>query len=94
MALASAAVLWAVTIGIALQAWLGLHETANALSMIVFGLGTTVGPLLACVLVANIGYAWTYTVDVPTFAASLWALFTLFAGPYGQTCPLVSSVLA
>lgn len=113
VALASAAVLWVVTIGIALQAWLGLHETwilyllvaiqsgaaginqparsaiiprlvrlellpaANALSMIVFGLGTTVGPLLAGVLVANIGYAWTYTIDVLTFTASLWALFSL-----------------
>lgn len=50
---------------------------ANALSMIVFGLGTTLGPLLAGVLVAGVGYGWTYTVDVLTFTASLWALLKL-----------------
>jgi MFS family permease len=54
-----------------------LLPSANALSMIVMGLGTTVGPLLAGILVANIGYGWTYTVDVLTFTASLWALFKL-----------------
>ena len=113
VALLSSAVLWLVTICIALQAWLGLHQVlvlyilvavqsaasginqparsaiiprlvrpellpaANALSMIVFGLGTTVGPLVAGVLVAGVGYGWTYTVDVLTFTASLWALFKL-----------------
>ncbi|MDJ0355036.1 MFS transporter [Paenarthrobacter sp. PH39-S1] len=113
VALLSAGVLWLVTICIALQAWLGVHEVlvlyllvavqsaaaginqparsaiiprlvrrellpaANALSMIVFGLGTTVGPLAAGVLVASVGYSWTYTVDVLTFTASLWALFKL-----------------
>ncbi|MFQ4148278.1 MFS transporter [Arthrobacter sp. LAPM80] len=56
---------------------LELLPAANALSMIVMGLGTTVGPLLAGVLVANVGYAWTYSVDVLTFTASLWALFKL-----------------
>ncbi|WP_425859806.1 MFS transporter [Arthrobacter sp. TWP1-1] len=54
-----------------------LLPSANALSMIVMGLGTTIGPLLAGILVANIGYGWTYTVDVLTFTASLWALFKL-----------------
>src|SRR5690606_33869770 len=49
---------------------LELLPAANALSMIVMGLGTTVGPLLAGVLVANVGYAWTYSVDVLTFTAS------------------------
>ncbi|MDQ6753297.1 MAG: MFS transporter [Actinomycetota bacterium] len=113
VALLSSGVLWLVTICIALQAWLGLHDVmvlyilvaiqsgasginqparsaiiprlvrpellpaANALSMIVFGLGTTVGPLAAGVLVAGVGYSWTYTVDVLTFTASLWALFKL-----------------
>lgn len=113
VALASSAVLWLVTICIALQAWLGLGNVlllyglvavqsaaagvngsarsaivprlvrpellpaANALSMIVMGLGTTIGPLMAGILVANIGYGWTYTVDVLTFTASLWALFKL-----------------
>lgn len=113
VALLSSAVLWLVTIGVALQAWLGLGSVlllyvlvgiqsaaagvngsarsaivprlvrpallpaANALSMIVMGLGTTIGPLMAGVLVANVGYGWTYTVDVLTFTASLWALFKL-----------------
>lgn len=117
VALVSSIVLWLVTICIAAQAWLGLHQVwilyllvaiqsgaagmnqparsaiiprlvrrellpaANALSMLVFGLGTTVGPLLAGVLVAQVGYAWTYTVDVITFTASLWALFRLPAMP-------------
>ncbi|MCU1573211.1 MAG: transporter [Micrococcaceae bacterium] len=54
-----------------------LLPAANALGMIVFGLGTTVGPLLAGVLVAGVGFGWTYTVDVLTFTASLWALFRL-----------------
>ncbi|MCQ9164957.1 MFS transporter [Arthrobacter sp. STN4] len=58
-----------------------LLPAANALSMIVMGLGTTVGPLLAGILVANVGYGWTYTVDVLTFTASLWALFRLPALP-------------
>ncbi|MGO4383222.1 MFS transporter [Specibacter sp. RAF43] len=56
---------------------LELLPAANALSMIVMGLGTTLGPLLAGILVANVGYGWTYTVDVLTFTASLWALFKL-----------------
>ncbi|MCC9069782.1 MFS transporter [Arthrobacter cryoconiti] len=113
VALLSSAILWLVTICIALQAWLGLGNvgilygliaiqsaaagingsarsaivprlvriellpSANALSMIVMGLGTTIGPLMAGILVANIGYGWTYTVDVLTFTASLWALFKL-----------------
>jgi len=54
-----------------------LLPSANALSMIVMGLGTTMGPLMAGILVANVGYGWTYTVDVLTFTASLWALFRL-----------------
>ena len=56
---------------------LELLPAANALSMIVMGLGTTIGPLMAGILVANVGYGWTYTVDVLTFTASLWALFKL-----------------
>ncbi|MCZ2402262.1 MFS transporter [Paenarthrobacter sp. Z7-10] len=113
VALISSAVLWIITICIAVQAWTGLQNVlvlyllvaaqsgaaginqaarsaiiprlvrpallpaANALSMIIFGLGTTIGPLLAGVLVAGVGYAWTYTVDVLTFTAALWALFKL-----------------
>lgn len=62
-----------------------LLPAANALSMITFGLAFTVGPLLAGVLVAQVGYAWTYTVDVVTFTFALWAVYRLppmpLAGP-------------
>ncbi|MBG6224626.1 ENTS family enterobactin (siderophore) exporter [Arthrobacter sp. CAN_A2] len=54
-----------------------LLPAANALSMITFGLAFTVGPLLAGVLVAQVGYAWTYTVDVVTFTFALWAVYRL-----------------
>lgn len=54
-----------------------LLPAANALSMITYGLAFTVGPLLAGVLVVQVGYAWTYTVDVVTFTFALWALFRL-----------------
>ena len=50
---------------------------ANALNMMTFGLGMTLGPLLAGVLVANVGFGWTYTIDVMTFTAAMWALFRL-----------------
>lgn len=54
-----------------------LLPAANALSMVTFGLGMTAGPLLAGVLVAWIGFGWTYTIDVVTFAFAFWALFRL-----------------
>lgn len=50
---------------------------ANALNMMTFGLAMTLGPLLAGLLVAQVGYGWTYTIDVVTFSAALWALFRL-----------------
>ena len=113
VALFSAVVLWLTTIGIAVQAWLGLQNVwllfalvavnagagglnhparsaiiprlirtellpaANALSMITFGLAMAVGPLLAGVLVGQVGYGWTYTIDVVTFTAAMWALYRL-----------------
>lgn len=60
---------------------LELLPAANALTMITFGLGMTVGPVLAGVLVAQVGYGWTYTIDVVTFTAALWALFRLPSMP-------------
>ena len=54
-----------------------LLPAANALSMITFGLAMTIGPLLAGVLVARVGYGWTYTIDVVTFTAAMWALYRL-----------------
>jgi len=61
-----------------------LLPAANALSMISFGLTMTAGPLLAGVLVAAIGFAWTYTIDVASFAFVVWALLRLPAMPPGQ----------
>ncbi len=54
-----------------------LLPAANALNMMTFGLAMTLGPLLAGLLVAQVGYGWTYTIDVVTFSAALWALFRL-----------------
>ena len=126
VALFSAAILWLTTIGIAVQAWLGLESVwllfalvavnagagglnhparsaiiprlvrpellpaANALSMITFGIAMAAGPLLAGVLVGQVGYGWTYTIDVVTFTAAMWALYRLDpmppigAGPEGR----------
>ncbi|MGO4491153.1 MFS transporter [Arthrobacter sp. 2YAF22_2] len=61
-----------------------LLPAANALSMMIFGLTMTAGPLLAGVLVAAIGFAWTYTIDVASFAFVLWALLRLPPMPPGQ----------
>lgn len=54
-----------------------LLPAANALSMITFGLAMTAGPLLAGVLVGQVGYGWTYTIDVVTFTFAMWALYRL-----------------
>ncbi|WP_457974034.1 MFS transporter [Arthrobacter sp. D1-17] len=54
-----------------------LLPAANALSMVTFGLAMTAGPLLAGVLVASVGFGWTYTIDVVSFAFAFWALLRL-----------------
>lgn len=56
---------------------LDLLPKAAALMGISMGLMVTVGPGLAGVLVARVGYAWTYTVDVLLFVAGLFGLWTL-----------------
>ncbi|MDR7157374.1 MFS transporter [Arthrobacter sp. BE255] len=58
-----------------------LLPAANALSMVSFGLAMTVGPLLAGLLVAWVGFGWTYTIDFISFAFVLWAVFRLPAMP-------------
>lgn len=58
-----------------------LLPSANALNMVTFAVGMTIGPLVAGLLVAQIGYGWTYTFDVITFTAALWALLKLPALP-------------
>jgi MFS family permease len=58
-----------------LPAW--LLPKAAALVGISGGLMVTVGPGVAGVLVARVGYAWTYTVDVLLFLAGFFGLWTL-----------------
>ena len=58
-----------------------LLPAANALNMMTFSVAMMAGPLLGGVLVASIGYAWTYSVDVVTFLAALYALWRLPAMP-------------
>ena len=58
-----------------------LLPAANALSMLTMGLSMTAGPLLAGILVATIGFGWTYTIDVLSFTFALWGLFKLPALP-------------
>jgi ENTS family enterobactin (siderophore) exporter len=54
-----------------------LLPAANSLSMVTFGISQMVGPLLGGVLVAQVGYAWTYSIDVLTFLAALWSVYRL-----------------
>lgn len=54
-----------------------LLPAASALSGITMGLSATVGPALAGVLVATVGFSWTYLLDFVLFAATfvgLWGL--------------------
>lgn len=60
---------------------LELLPAANALNMLSMGLSMTAGPLLAGLLVAWVGFAWTYTLDFASFAFVLWAVFRLPAMP-------------
>lgn len=54
-----------------------LLPAANALNMMTFNFAMMGGPLLAGVLVATVGYAWTYSIDVVAYLAALWALLRL-----------------
>ncbi|MFE4836915.1 MFS transporter [Arthrobacter sp. NPDC056691] len=61
-----------------------LLPAANALNMVTFGLGMTAGPLFAGVLVASVGFGWTYTLDVVSFVFAFWALLKLPPMPPGE----------
>lgn len=50
---------------------------ANALGGIGFGLQLTVGPALAGVLVAAVGFAWTYAADAVLFTAGFLGILSL-----------------
>ncbi|GAA1822309.1 MFS transporter [Nesterenkonia flava] len=54
-----------------------LLPAANALNMVTMSVSMMAGPLLGGVLVASIGFAWTYTIDVVLYLAALWALWRL-----------------
>lgn len=59
---------------------------AAALSGMSAGLQAAVGPALAGLLIAAVGYAWTYTIDVFLFVASFLGIVTLPAiPPTGQS---------
>lgn len=54
-----------------------LLPAASALNGVVFGIALTVGPALAGVLVATVGFAWTYSVDVLLFVGAFAGIFSL-----------------
>lgn len=54
-----------------------LLPAANALNMLAMGLSMMVAPVLGGFLVASVGFAWTYTLDVATFLFTLYSVFRL-----------------
>ena len=68
---------------------LPLVPAANALNMMTFSVALMVGPMLGGVLVAAVGYAWTYSIDVVTFLAALYAVWRLPSLPpqRGEAAP-------
>ncbi|MET0740166.1 MAG: MFS transporter [Candidatus Nanopelagicales bacterium] len=54
-----------------------LLPAANALGQVTWGLGFTLGPLLAGALVGTVGFAWVYGIDVIAFMAALYAVLRL-----------------
>ncbi len=54
-----------------------LLPAVAALSGISAGVQTAAGPALAGVLVATVGYAWTYTIDVLLFVVGFWGIVSL-----------------
>jgi hypothetical protein len=54
-----------------------LLPAASALGGVSMGVMVTVGPALAGVLVASVGFGWTYTIDVVLFTAAFLGIVTL-----------------
>lgn len=48
-----------------------------ALSGVSAGLQAAVGPALAGILVATVGFAWTYTIDIGLFLIGFWGIVSL-----------------
>ncbi|WP_411731767.1 MFS transporter, partial [Paeniglutamicibacter sp.] len=60
---------------------LKLLPAANSLNMVTFGIAQMIGPLLGGLLVSQIGFGWTYSIDVLTYAAAVWSVCKLPALP-------------
>jgi MFS family permease len=58
-----------------------LLPAVAALSGLSAGLQTAVGPAFAGLLVAGVGFAWTYTIDVGLFLVGFWGILSLPAIP-------------
>jgi MFS family permease len=58
-----------------------LLPASNSLGQISQNTALTVGPLLAGVIVASVGYTWSYAIDLMSFAAVLYAVIRLPAIP-------------
>lgn len=54
-----------------------LLPAVAALSAVSAGLQAAGGPALAGLLVATVGYAWTYTIDVMLFMVGFWGIISL-----------------
>ena len=54
-----------------------LMPAANALTTLSMNVAMTGGPLIGALLVAQLGYAGAYTLDMVLFLAALWAVFRL-----------------
>lgn len=67
------------TRGAIIPAIVGLKHlpAANSLNMVTFGIAQMLGPLLGGLLVAQIGFGWTYSLDVLTYAAAVWSVYKL-----------------
>lgn len=58
-----------------------LLPAANALGSMSMSLGLTVGPLLAGLLIDNVGYGWTYSIEAVLLTVALTTLTSLPAMP-------------
>ena len=54
-----------------------LLPAVAALSGISAGLQSAVGPALAGLLIAGVGFAWTYTIDIGLFLVGFWGIVSL-----------------
>lgn len=72
-----------------------LLPAASALGGIAAGLQVTVGPAVAGVLIAAVGFAPTYTIDVVLFSCAFLGVFTLprMAPEHGALRPGLSSLV-